>query len=69
MVLYNPKEERKYLCNGTQTTDQVLGLGCPLMVDKLTEVGEVRNEEVKRDRGSQSCFLHSSFSLSVLQTH
>lgn len=54
MVLYNPKEERKYLWNGTQTTDQVLGLGCPLMVDKLIEMGEVRNGGVKRDRGFQS---------------
>lgn len=61
MVLYNPKEERKNLWNGRHTTDQVLGLRCPLMVDKLIEMGKVRNEGVKRDRGFQSCFLNSSF--------
>ena len=56
MVLYNPKEERKYLWSGAQTTDQVLGLGCPLMVDKLTEVGEVR---MKRWRGIEDSSLVS----------
>lgn len=40
MVLYNPKEERKHLWNGTQATDQVLGLGSPLVVDKLIEMEE-----------------------------
>lgn len=43
MVLYNPKEQRKYLWDGTQTTDQVSHPGCPLEADVTIQMEEMSN--------------------------
>lgn len=55
-VQYNPKEQRKYLWDGTHATDQVSGLECPLVADMPIHMEEF----IKGGEGGEifaSCFL------------